>query len=163
MEEERLVESDNYVEEHLFEDNRDAMERETINRVAKMAFASNRDEREELISLRKKMIQVQQYLRKNGISMADCENSTLINDARFNTGFTDPNLFKSGRDEFGLPVFKSADIGEDGKIKNAEKLFVDMPQYNGKQKMNMQDLENTSERIDDIMASQSGLKGILKK
>lgn len=60
-------------EDGFCEDVRDALERDTVNRVAKMAFAANRVEREELISLRKKMIQVQSYLMKNGLSMAECE------------------------------------------------------------------------------------------
>lgn len=51
---EGLMAEEEELAEVSFEDDRDALERETINRVAKMAFASNREEREELIALRKK-------------------------------------------------------------------------------------------------------------
>lgn len=47
-----------------FDDDRAAIEHETINRVAKMAFASNKDERSELIALRLKMIEMQRVLEK---------------------------------------------------------------------------------------------------
>lgn len=94
-------------EARIFEDDRAAMERETVHRVAKMAFASNREEREELISLRKKLIEVNLYLEKNGLSMVECEKASMEEKAKFNSGFTHPNSFITGREEYGLPMFSN--------------------------------------------------------
>lgn len=99
-------------EDTPFEDDRAAIERDTVNRVAKMAFEENKAERAELIALRTKMFELQAYLKKNGLSMERFEKDTLEQTANFNLGFQNPGSFISGRDEFGLPIFskKSADL-----------------------------------------------------
>lgn len=74
-------------DDQLLADDRDVIERRTVNRATKMAFAANQAEREELISLRKKMIEVNQFLRKNGLSMAACEKLIMSEEGVFNSGY----------------------------------------------------------------------------
>ncbi|KAK1397097.1 hypothetical protein POM88_006960 [Heracleum sosnowskyi] len=87
---------------------RDAIERDTVHRVAKAAFEANKNDREELFRLKLKMMEVQKFLAKKGLSMAECERETLLGDEKFNTGLTSSQRFVCGRDEFGLPKFTSA-------------------------------------------------------
>ncbi|KAK1350687.1 hypothetical protein POM88_054587 [Heracleum sosnowskyi] len=93
-------------EEPPFSDNEiEALERITVNPVAKAAFAINRNEREELFALRKKMMVLNSSLKKRGISMVELEKEGLNRDAGFNVGLS--TGFINGRDEFGLPVFNN--------------------------------------------------------
>ncbi|KAK1397098.1 hypothetical protein POM88_006961 [Heracleum sosnowskyi] len=114
---------------------RDAIERDTVHRVAKAAFEANKNDREELFRLKLKMMEVQKFLAKKGLSMAECERETLLGDEKFNTGLTSSQRFVCGRDEFGLPKFTSGTSGGMGdnnkeaianSSKNAEELFDDM-------------------------------------
>ncbi|KAK1360677.1 hypothetical protein POM88_045151 [Heracleum sosnowskyi] len=82
---------------------RDAIERDTVHRVAKAAFETNRNEREELFALRKKMMVLTSTLQKRGISLVELEKEGINRDAGFNVGLS--TGFINGRDEFGLPVF----------------------------------------------------------
>ncbi|KAK1360679.1 hypothetical protein POM88_045153 [Heracleum sosnowskyi] len=100
-----VAEDDNSSEEEPpFSDNEiEALERITVNPVAKAAFAINRNEREELFALRKKMMVLNSSLKKRGISMVELEIEGLNRDAGFNVGLS--TGFINGRDDFGLPVF----------------------------------------------------------
>lgn len=49
---------------------REAMEGMTVNRASKAAFAINKFDREELFSTRKKMMELQDFMERNGLSMA---------------------------------------------------------------------------------------------
>ncbi|KAK1384182.1 hypothetical protein POM88_021917 [Heracleum sosnowskyi] len=91
----------------IFEDSRVAIERDTVNRVARAAFATNKNERSELIALRKKMMELRKYLVKNGLSVAEFEKQTLLESASFNAGLNNPTIFITGRDEYGLPIFNT--------------------------------------------------------
>ncbi|KAK1360298.1 hypothetical protein POM88_044772 [Heracleum sosnowskyi] len=90
------------------------MERDTVNRVAKAVFMINKDERQELISIRRKLQDMQCLLAKKGMSMAALEKESLLNDAQFNIGSADPTRFISGRDEYGLPFFSNETTGGSG-------------------------------------------------
>ncbi|KAK1405698.1 hypothetical protein POM88_005303 [Heracleum sosnowskyi] len=89
----------------FFENDRAKLERDTVNRAAKAVFAANRDERDELIELRRKFMEMQRLLEKKGISMAELEKGMIKETVAFNVGLADPSMFISGRDEFGLPIF----------------------------------------------------------
>lgn len=119
-----------------FVSDRDAIERDSIHRVAKAAFETNKNDREELIRLKLKMMEVQRFLTKRGLSLAECEKETLLGDSKFNAGLSSSQRFVSGRDEFGLPKFTggtSGGMGEnrkDAKVdssRNADNLFDAMP------------------------------------
>ncbi|KAK1379278.1 hypothetical protein POM88_026022 [Heracleum sosnowskyi] len=56
------------------------------------------------------MQEMQHLLQKKGISMISLEKEALKNDASFNVGLKNPASFVSGRDEFGLPIFKETKI-----------------------------------------------------
>ncbi|KAK1374347.1 hypothetical protein POM88_030540 [Heracleum sosnowskyi] len=94
-------------EDFRFEDDRARIERDTVGRVMKAAFAVNKEERSELIALREMMMEVQSYLKRNGLSMADCEKEAHNDRVRFNGSIPSSAQFFVGRDEFGLPIFKS--------------------------------------------------------
>lgn len=104
-----------------FEDDRAALERETVNRVAKAAFDINRDERLELIDLRKRFMSIQAMLEKKGISLASLEKEQLEETAKFNTGLPNHSSFITGRDEYGLPIFSKL-------FPDAGKVFEGMPE-----------------------------------
>lgn len=78
------------------------LERLTVGKETKAAFAVNKCEREEVIAMRKKMIEIQCYLQKNGLSMASFERYTMLKDREFNLGAQDSSQLILGRDEFGL-------------------------------------------------------------
>lgn len=86
----------------------EALERNTLHRATKMAFASNKLEREELFSLRKKLQVVDYALKKRGLSLADLELEQIEGENLFNKGL---KAKSTARDEFGLPSF-SADAKE---------------------------------------------------
>lgn len=82
------------------------MERNFSNPIAKAAFAINCGERNELIAIRKKMIELQKFLERNGLLMAQFEKEMFESDRIFNSGLADPSQFITDRNEFGLPIFK---------------------------------------------------------
>lgn len=108
-------------EEPVFEDDRDRMERDSVNRAAKFAFGVNREERNELICLKQKMIELQHYLVQNGLSMAAFEKQSMADKASFNVGFDNSVNFISGRDEYGLAIFTKHKTEEAGRV--APKVF----------------------------------------
>ncbi|KAK1351843.1 hypothetical protein POM88_053941 [Heracleum sosnowskyi] len=110
-------------EEFGHEDARARIERESVNRAAKAAFAVNRDDRNELISLRLKYQEMQRLLAKKGISLVDLEKEALNERVEFNSGIADATKFISGRDEFGLPVFTKASVSG---VKDARNVFEDL-------------------------------------
>lgn len=121
-------------EDVMVEDNRDAIERETVNRATKMAFAMNKNERHELIAIRHKMIEMVELLKRHGISWADAEAEALLKKAAFNNNLGADSLFVEGRDEFGLPILKQRnDRSEEvhnpfvDKMKAKENDVVDPP------------------------------------
>ncbi|KAK1401526.1 hypothetical protein POM88_001131 [Heracleum sosnowskyi] len=117
---EGVVEDCSSDDEGHFLTDRDAIERDTIHRVAKAAFETNINDREELIRLKHKLMEVQKFLTKRGLSMAECEKDSLLGDATFNAGLSNPKQFVCGRDEFGLPKFTTPNSGSPGvKIKDA--------------------------------------------
>ncbi|KAK1384884.1 hypothetical protein POM88_022619 [Heracleum sosnowskyi] len=94
-----------------------------MTRVAKAAFATNKDERNELITLRRKMMDLNALLKRKGLSLAELEKECHRADADFNGGLSDPARFIVGRDEYGLPIFKQKE--ETGC--DARKVFVESP------------------------------------
>ncbi|KAK1388167.1 hypothetical protein POM88_016345 [Heracleum sosnowskyi] len=82
------------------------MERYTVNPVAKAAFAINKNERDELVDLRLKMMEVGALLKRKALSMADLEMEGLQAQDTFNVGLHDSARFISGHDDLGLPIFK---------------------------------------------------------
>ncbi|KAK1372474.1 hypothetical protein POM88_028667 [Heracleum sosnowskyi] len=110
-------------EEFGHEDARARLERESVNRDAKAAFAVNRDDRNELISLRLKYQEMQRMLAKKGISLVDLEKEALIERVEFNSGIADVSKFISGRDEFGLPKFTKASVSG---VKDVRNVFEDL-------------------------------------
>lgn len=121
-----VVSDEESSDENMFEDDFSTMERRTINRVATAAFAINRSERSELIALRMKMIELQKYMERNGLSMAKFEKESILGDANFNAGLTDSSRFVTGRDEFGLPIF--CNTTGDKVNATASKVFEEFPQ-----------------------------------
>ncbi|KAK1401522.1 hypothetical protein POM88_001127 [Heracleum sosnowskyi] len=74
------------------------MENVTVNPAVKLAFALNRNEREELISTKRKLNEMSTFLKNKGFSFED-----VVLEARRNNGnFTD----LPRRDESGLPVIQ---------------------------------------------------------
>lgn len=88
---------------------RDALERRSVNRATKAAFAINTNERSELFSLRRKMLEVDEFLRKKGISLLDMEKESIRCDNQFNDAINGSARFITGRDEFGLPIFANGE------------------------------------------------------
>lgn len=56
------------------------------NPAVRAAFDINKQEREELISLRFKMTEVQNFMKRKGLSMVDLESSLLSKNESFNSG-----------------------------------------------------------------------------
>ncbi|KAK1384237.1 hypothetical protein POM88_021972 [Heracleum sosnowskyi] len=102
---EKSFETSSEEEEFIHEDDRTRIERESVNRAARATFATNREDRNELIALRLKYQEMQRMLEKRGISLVDLEKEALNERVEFNAGLNDASKFISGRDEFGLPVF----------------------------------------------------------
>lgn len=100
-----MVDASSEEDEVRFESGFEAIQRQTTNRVARAAFAINRDERNELIALRNKMMEMKGILARKGISMTKLEEEALVQDATFNNGSGAAALFVEGRDDFGLPNF----------------------------------------------------------
>lgn len=103
-----IIGSDSEEEGEFLGTDKDAIEWATINRVAKAAFAIYRNERSELMALRNKMNEVQNFLLGKGLSMDQCEKEIMEKNRSFNSGF---HVFGkcSGimeRDDFGLPIIK---------------------------------------------------------
>ncbi|KAK1365655.1 hypothetical protein POM88_041216 [Heracleum sosnowskyi] len=71
------------------------------------------------------MMEVQKFMAKRGLSMAECEKESLLGDADFNTGMSSPQLFVCGRDEFGLPKFTNHSSGGSG-VKDKEAASIKM-------------------------------------
>ncbi|KAK1365705.1 hypothetical protein POM88_041266 [Heracleum sosnowskyi] len=117
---EQNLEASSEEEEFIHEDDRARLERESVNRTARAAFAVNREERNELIALRLKYQEMQK-----GISLVDMEKEALNERVEFNSGITDASKFISGRDEFGLLVFTNKQglspngVGETSGVREA--------------------------------------------
>lgn len=109
-----IVASDDSSDEGFLEDELKETESHTVNPIVKAAFAINRNEREELVALRKKMMDMSSFLEKNGLSMAKFEKDTITEESIFNQGVRDYSRFISGRDEFGLPIFVNGVTGTSG-------------------------------------------------
>lgn len=115
----------------------EALERTTVNRAARAAFAVNKHESEELINLRKKMMQVQEYMQSKGLSMADCVREILLKDREFNRGVQSSPI---GRDEFGLHSCINIENSKIQTLKEnsgniADKVFAEMPNQKMKHKV----------------------------
>lgn len=96
-------------EEHnSFVTDRDMLERMTVNRAVKAAYAVNKGERDELYDLRRKFQVLGDLLKKKGISMVDLEKEQIEGDAVFNSGVSDLSKIIDGRDEMGFHIFKDA-------------------------------------------------------
>ncbi|KAK1351619.1 hypothetical protein POM88_054163 [Heracleum sosnowskyi] len=78
-------------------DEEEAMASATTNPAVKMAFAINKQEREELFSTRKQLHEVSSFLKKRGFNFDE-----VLMESRRNLGYSSPSL---NRDEFGLPKF----------------------------------------------------------
>ncbi|KAK1351501.1 hypothetical protein POM88_054286 [Heracleum sosnowskyi] len=105
------------------EDEIAAMERYTVNPVARAAFVINKNEREELFALRRKLMEIDTALKKKGLSMVDLEKEELLSEARSNSGLS--SRFIQGRDEYGLPIFSNS-----AGTSDASKVFVDLSERN---------------------------------
>ncbi|KAK1401521.1 hypothetical protein POM88_001126 [Heracleum sosnowskyi] len=88
------------------------LERNTVNPAVKAAFAINKDERNELFALRLKLQELDQFLKKKGLSMARVEEEVELLKVDFNrgAGVHDSSCFVLGRDDFGLPILKKPSI-----------------------------------------------------
>lgn len=86
----------------------EAMEHQAVNRAAKFAFSVNKQERDELFQLRKKMHSLQAALEKRGVSLAELEREQIEGENGFNMGLTDLSGIANNRDEFGLPILKGS-------------------------------------------------------
>lgn len=106
---------DEGVDTALGEEDIIAAEKVFANPIAKAAFAINRGERNELIALRKKMMEMQNYMVKKGLSMAQFEKDKIEKKTKFNfeAGLKSTSRFISGRDEFGLPIFTNKGMSQD--------------------------------------------------
>lgn len=103
------VEVEDYVssdDEVMHDTAQAAMERLTVSRAAKLAFAENKRDREELFKIRAQWQRLDGLLKKKGISLVDLEKEQIVTDSRFNIDAPDMSRIMSGRDEFGLPSFK---------------------------------------------------------
>ncbi|KAK1394460.1 hypothetical protein POM88_013517 [Heracleum sosnowskyi] len=74
------------------------MENATLNPAVKLAFALNRNEREELISTKRQLNELSRFLKTKGFSFED-----VLLEARSNNG---DHTNYPRRDEFGLPVLQ---------------------------------------------------------
>lgn len=110
-------------EDTRLEDDRAAIERETVNRVAKMAYASNKDEREELIALILKMMEMQDFLRKKDISWVEMEEKSQKEKTDFNGGLKDAYCVTKDRDDNGLPFLKKT-VTNDGSSAKSDTVFI---------------------------------------
>lgn len=137
-------------EDPRFEDDRAAIERETINRVATMAYASNKDEREELIALRLEMMEMKELLRKKGISWVEMEEEALKKKDDFNGGLRDNNFSPMDGDEFGLPIFNKTTM-KDYSFAKRDKAFIV-----GQDELELPVFRNSNHEKE---ASSSGVKG----
>ncbi|KAL8147798.1 hypothetical protein AgCh_005201 [Apium graveolens] len=87
-----LMKTDTHQESHL-----ETMERLSVNR------AAEKNERVELINLRKKWMALDSFFKKNGISLTDIEREMILEDENFNGGLGSNAVFLNGRQEvFGL-------------------------------------------------------------
>lgn len=116
-------------EEIHYESAQDAMERMTASRTSKAAFAVNKHNREALIDLQKKMMELQDYLERNGLSMADFEWDTMLKNFDFNHGVQDSMKAALGRDEFRLHTFVG---NRNGMSLSKEEFAVDNSGKNSK-------------------------------
>lgn len=82
----------------------EAMERISVNKAVKIAFAQNKCDSDELIKLRGKWQAMVSLLKKRGISLVDLEKEQIEGEGRFNTGGTNYSEILVGRDDFGLPT-----------------------------------------------------------
>ncbi|KAK1366986.1 hypothetical protein POM88_042547 [Heracleum sosnowskyi] len=90
--------------ETIFSDEERAMERNTVNPVARAVFAINREERTGLIVLRKKIAGLRVFMDTKGLSVADFEKETLTDKSEVNTvapqylknsfSYVDPSKFQ---------------------------------------------------------------------
>lgn len=81
----------------------EALERLTLSRATKAAFAVNKVEREELLAARAQIQKLKEIIRNNGLSLVQEEISLAQNSKAFNGNSLYSNLFMEDRDEFGLP------------------------------------------------------------
>lgn len=142
-------------DENVIVSDRDALERFTVHRASKAAFAINKNEREELLANRQKMMDLQNYMEKNGLSMDSFEKDLLARERNFNEGLQDSSRFISGRDEFGLPIFINK-MKAKGK-KDACKVLDDFPDLLVHNKSNVCDIKALAPK-----ENVGVLKGILK-
>ena len=126
-----------------------------ISSAVKAAYASNKNERMELINARKYIMELQSVIVKNGLSVDKVCDDVEIS----KKDLSDSAQFISGRDELGLPIFKNQpDVCSDPLItKNqfTEKLkekIVEEPQSRA---------EQIAEAI--IAATEAAVKGVNKE
>ncbi|KAK1360999.1 hypothetical protein POM88_045473 [Heracleum sosnowskyi] len=132
VEEGQVEECNSDEEVEVFEDDRASIERDTINRVAKAVFDINKNDREELIRIRKKMMEVQKFIERKGFSMAKIKKESITAETVSNAGFNNLQQFVTGRDEYGLPIFKYNTLG---------KVLDKLPNSNGASVSGMKDLD----------------------
>lgn len=122
--------------ENIVESDMERMERITVNRAVKAAFDTNKNDRDELVALRNKMMELRAFLETKGLSMASVESEILKKKVEFNGDLGGSSSFIYGRDEYGLPIFtKSKNLEEKEGIKRSSpvntnvtsKVFEDMP------------------------------------
>lgn len=92
-------------DENVHVTNQEALERMSVHKASKAAFAVNIEDRCELFKLRKKWQDMECLLKKKGISLAELEKEQIQGDVLFNEGLHDVLRASKGRDEFGLPKF----------------------------------------------------------
>ncbi|MDV3191289.1 MAG: hypothetical protein Q8832_02520 [Candidatus Phytoplasma australasiaticum] len=109
-------------EEMRHETNQEAIEKLTINRVAKAAYAINRNERDELFKAREQNLKLREIISRNGISLMDAETEILKEDRDFNGCMQGAEDRFQDRDDFGFPIKlafqKVINRGVDNEVKN---------------------------------------------
>lgn len=113
----------------------EALERISVHKATKAAFAINSQEREELALLKRKWLDMEFCLQKRGISLVELEKERIEGEARFNAGLCSDKIRVNDRNEFGLPIFDRGNVSgvkdSQGKekrddAKTADEVFVDL-------------------------------------
>ena len=80
------VVTDSDEESPVLESDSARLERVTVNRAVRAAFAMNKDEREELYEAKKKLMNLHSLLKTKGLSMEGLEKEILVKNDVFNNG-----------------------------------------------------------------------------
>ncbi|KAL8100449.1 hypothetical protein AgCh_032638 [Apium graveolens] len=82
------------------------MEKLTVSRATRLAYAENKKDRVELFNWRSKWQKMNVSLKRRGIYLAELEKEQIEDDSLFNVGLPDNLRIITGRDEYGTPIFQ---------------------------------------------------------